>query len=138
DDVNTQFIQTLLQQNLAVVIAPITQNKAAQLLNTNADTIAQEIAKAMGHLYEVSLVYSFEKEGVLLDANNDETVIPQLNKTYYTDLKNNNIIFAGMLPKLDNAFKALENGVTKVIIGKAEKLIELLKGNAGTTIHINN
>ncbi|MFY7652007.1 MAG: acetylglutamate kinase [Chitinophagaceae bacterium] len=138
DAVNTQFLQLLLQQNLLVVIAPITQNKAAQLLNTNADTIAQEIAKSMGHLYEVNLVYSFEKEGVLLDANNDATVIAQLNKTYYTELKNNNIIFAGMLPKLDNAFKALENGVSKVIIGKAEKLHELLNGSAGTTIHINN
>ncbi len=134
DAINADLISTLLEKNLSVVFAPITHDQRGQLLNTNADTIAQELAKGLSGIYDVSLVYSFEKSGVLLDANDDNTVIPELNKAYYQQLKAKQKIFAGMLPKLDNAFAALNSGVQKVIIGKAENLQQLLDGSSGTTI----
>lgn len=134
DAVNTNLINELLQKNLAIVFAPITHDNNGQLLNTNADTIAQEIAKAMSDLYDVQLIYSFEKEGVLLNTEDDGTVISKLNQAYYKELKAKEIIYAGMLPKLDNAFAAINSGVKKVIIGKAEKLQQLFDGTAGTTI----
>ncbi len=134
DAINTDLIDSLLVKNIAVVFAPITHDQQGQLLNTNADTIAQEIAKGMSDLYEVELIYSFEKSGVLLNANDDATVIPEINPAYYQELKAKNKIFAGMLPKLDNAFAALKSGVSKVIIGKAEHLAKLVKGLTGTSI----
>ena len=140
DSVNAELLNNLLQQNIAVVLAPITHNKEGQLLNTNADTIAQETAKAMSKLYETELIYTFEKAGVLLDINNDSTVISTLTKAYYEELKSPLLegegakIFAGMIPKLDNAFAAIESGVSKVIIGKSEELQQLINGSAGTTI----
>jgi len=134
DSVNSPLIKILLDQNLALVFAPITHDQSGQLLNTNADTIAQEIAKAMGRVYEVKLIYSFEKSGVLMDAEDESTVIPSINPGYYKELKAKEKIFAGMIPKLDNAFAALNSGVDKVIIGKAEDLEKLMLGTAGTTI----
>ncbi len=134
DSVNTSAILPLLQQDIAIVIAPITHDGNGQLLNTNADTIAQSIAVAMSNNYAVSLLYCFEKNGVLLDANNDSTVIPSINKEEYQSLKEKAFIFAGMIPKLDNAFAAINSGVTKVIIGKAEMIELLIVGKAGTTI----
>lgn len=134
DAINSFLVKSLLEQNITIVFAPITHDQEGQLLNTNADTIAQEVAKGMSGDYDVNLVYSFEKSGVLLDANDDTTVIGQINPAYYQQLKAKQKIFAGMIPKLDNAFTALSSGVKKVIIGKAENLAELLKGNAGTTI----
>ena len=136
DAVNTVFINHLLSQEIDIIIAPITHDKNGQLLNTNADTIAQEIATAMSHLYEVSLVYGFEKAGVLMDADKDETVIPVIDPLLYSKLKGDNVIFAGMIPKLDNAFSAINKGVSKVIIGKAEQIAELIEGEKGTTITI--
>jgi acetylglutamate kinase len=140
DAVNISLLKNLLHQDLTIVLAPITQNKEGQLLNTNADTIAQETAKALSALYEVHLIYSFEKSGVLLDANDDKTVIPVLDWNYYQLLKSPDPdtgatkIFAGMIPKLDNAFSALSSGVKRVVIGKAEELHQLISGNAGTGI----
>lgn len=140
DHVNVDLIRTLLEKNLSIVFAPITHNGKGQLLNTNADTIAQEIAKAMSTEYEVELIYTFEKSGVLLDVNDESTVIKKITKHYYEELKiplsggGGAKIFAGMLPKLDNAFAALKSGVKKVIIGKAEELQDLIKGKSGTTI----
>ena len=134
DSVNSPLVKKLLDQNLALVFAPITHDQSGQLLNTNADTIAQEIAKAMGHDFDVQLIYSFEKSGVLLNADDDSTVIPRINPTSYQKLKAQEKIFAGMIPKLDNAFAALNSGVGKVIIGKAENLEELISGNSGTAI----
>lgn len=141
DIINTSFLQSLLLQNITVVTAPITHNKEGQLLNTNADTIAQEIAQAMSDLYEVHLIYSFEKNGVLLDVNDENSVIPSLNYEYYQMLKTPlegtdkaPVIYAGMIPKLDNAFAALSKGVHRVVIGKAEQLEQLIAGTAGTSI----
>ncbi|MBN8781445.1 MAG: acetylglutamate kinase [Sphingobacteriales bacterium SCN 48-20] len=134
DAINTDLADMLLSRNIALVFAPITHDQQGQLLNTNADTIAQELAKGLSTLYEVSLVYSFEKSGVLLNADDDSTVIPSINPDYYQQLKAQKKIFAGMLPKLDNAFTALNSGVSRVIIGKAEQLHQLIQGSAGTTI----
>ncbi len=134
DAINTVLLKSLLNQNIAIVFAPITHDQQGQLLNTNADTIAQELAKALSAEYDVSLIYSFEKSGVLLDAEDDNTVIPEIGPTYYKQLKAKEKIFAGMIPKLDNAFAALNSGVKKVIIGKAEKLKLLIEGSSGTTI----
>ena len=134
DEVNAALLTTLLAQNFTVVLAPITHDKKGQLLNTNADTIAQETARALSAFYEVTLIYSFEKNGVLLDASDDSTVITTITPASYRQLKSEKKIFAGMIPKLDNAFAALNSGVKKVIIGKAEALQQLIAGNAGTTI----
>ncbi|HEX7845804.1 MAG TPA: acetylglutamate kinase [Chitinophagaceae bacterium] len=134
DSINTILIKNLLLQNIALVFSPITHDQQGQLLNTNADTIAQELAKAMSREYEVALIYSFEKAGVLLNAEDDSTVISKIKPSYYQELKAKQKIFAGMIPKLDNAFAALSSGVSKVIIGKAENLDALIEGTAGTTI----
>ena len=134
DTVNTALIKSLVGQNISLVIAPITHNKKGQLLNTNADTIAQEIAKALSKNYDVSLIYSFEKNGVLENSEDDSTVIKQIDQEKYKELRQRGVIFAGMIPKLDNAFTALNSGVKKVIIGKAENIHQLIKGEAGTTI----
>lgn len=135
DEVNTELIQLLLNQGITLVAAPITHNAQGDLLNTNADTIAQELATSLAQLYQVTLIYSFEKSGVLLDVNDENSVILQMGPAYYTELKQQQLIFAGMIPKLDNAFAALAKGVSKVIIGKAEELSGLIAGSTGTTIH---
>ena len=135
DAINTPLLKNLLEQNLSLVFAPITHDQGGQLLNTNADTIAQEIAKALSSAFAVKLIYSFEKSGVLMDADDESTVINSINPVYYKELRAKDKIFAGMIPKLDNAFAALNSGVDKVIIGKAEELDKLMKGTAGTTIN---
>ena len=134
DAVNTNLLKSLLEQNISIVFASLTHDQKGQLLNTNADTIAQELAKALSSLYEVQLIYSFEKAGVLLDANDDSTVIPSINASKYEQLKSKQKIFAGMIPKLDNAFAAINCGVKKVTIGKAEQLEKLIRGEAGKNI----
>ena len=134
DEVNSALIQQQLLNNSRLVIAPITHDGSGQLLNTNADTIAQNIATAMSGLYKVHLVFGFEKEGVLKDVNDEDSVISSINSIIYNQLKQDKVIFEGMIPKIDNAFLALHGGVQSVMIGKAEKLDELMKGAAGTTI----
>ena len=134
DSVDAAFLTGLLMLNKTLVFAPITHDGNGLLLNTNADTIAQELARGLSRSFDVNLVYSFEKGGVLLDTNNEDTVIPRIGPTLYDDLKAKQLIFAGMIPKLDNAFAALHSGVKRVIIGRAEELPLLLAGKAGTTI----
>jgi acetylglutamate kinase len=134
DKVNVTQIQNLVAQNIKLVIAPITHDGQGQLLNTNADTIAQSIATALSASYQVHLIYGFEKEGVLSDVNNPSSVIAKIERPSYAKLKEDKIIFEGMVPKIDNAYLALDGGVQSVIIGKAEKMNELINGTAGTTI----
>lgn len=140
DKINAQSWSSLLDHGFIPVVAPITHDGYGQLLNTNADTIAQEVAKAMSSLYDVSLIYSFEKAGVLLDVNDETSVIKKITPSYYEELKSplpgggGAKIFAGMIPKLDNAFAALKSGVKKVVIGKAEHLKDLINGESGTSI----
>lgn len=134
DAVNGGLLNLLLEHDVAPVLAPITHDRKGQLLNTNADTIAQETAKALSAFYNVQLVYAFEKSGVLLDADDENSVIPLITPHTYAELKAAGRVFAGMVPKLDNAFAALSNGVKKVLIGKAENIHALAAGHAGTSI----
>ena len=134
DRLNGSLFVDLLEKGNSLVIAPITHDGQGQLLNTNADTIAQEIARALSSEYAVNLIYSFEKSGVLLDAQDDRTVIPSIDPAYYEQLKKDKKIFAGMIPKIDNAFAALKSGVKKVTIGKAEELKQIIQHAAGTKI----
>jgi acetylglutamate kinase len=134
DSINSSLLTEFLDSGLSVVMAPITHDKNGGLLNTNADTVAQEIAKAMSRQYDVHLIYSFEKNGVLLDPDDETTLIPRINQEYYATLHRQKKIFAGMIPKIDNAFAALGSGVKKVTIGKAEQLNKLINHSAGTRI----
>lgn len=127
EKINAPLLQSLLEQDIAPIIAPITANASGQLLNTNADTIAAVLAMAMSHLYEVNLVYCFEKPGVLLDENDDESVIADLNKTMINRLKEEKRIHSGMLPKLHNCLEALEAGVSQVHICQESQVLQVGK-----------
>ena len=137
DAVDTEKITAFLQAGLSLVVAPITHDGAGQLLNTNADTMAQAIATALSSKYEVSLVYSFERKGVLSSIADANSVIPIINPQNYAALKESGQVNEGMIPKLDNAFEALHKGVSRVIIGDALDLLALLNGSGGTTIQKN-
>ncbi len=137
DVVDSEKIVQLLEAGLSLVVAPITHDGAGQLLNTNADTMAQAIATAISSIYEVSLVYSFEKKGVLSDIQNNDSVISVINPENYASLKAGGQVNEGMIPKLDNAFEALQKGVSRVIIGDALDIEKLIAGKAGTTIQKN-
>ena len=134
DRINSKWLQQLLSEGLVPVIAPVSHDKNGQLLNTNADTIAQETAKSMATQCAVTLIYCFEKKGVLQNSDDENSMISNIDIDSYKDLKQKNIIHSGMIPKLDNAFAALDNGVKKVIIGKAEELHQLIAGASGTRI----
>jgi acetylglutamate kinase len=123
-----------LQDDITVVVAPVTHDGQGSLLNTNADTIAQEIATAMASQYAVDLIFSFEKRGVLTDVNDENSLIPLLTRSLYEKYREEQKIFAGMIPKLDNAFAAISSGVHKVIIGQAEELKALTEGSTGTIL----
>lgn len=134
DEVNAVFIKSLLEQNISIVLAPVTHDKKGQLLNTNADTIAQETAKALSKFYDTRLIYTFEKKGVLQNIEDEDSVISNINIVSYQELKDKDIINAGMIPKLDNAFAALHAGVKQVVIGKSDALKQIIEGISGTTI----
>ena len=123
---------TFLENGLVPVVAPLTHDGKGNMLNTNADTIAAVLSTALSEIYSVNLIFCFEKEGVLTDMNDEVSVIRNLDEDLYNKLKKENKLFAGILPKIDNAFSAINNGVAKVIIGKSSKLIQLTKGEAGT------
>ena len=134
DVVDTEKIVQLLDAGLSLVVAPITHDGAGQLLNTNADTMAQAIATALCSVYDVSLVYSFEKKGVLSDIQNNDSVISVIDPQNYASFKASGQINEGMIPKLDNAFEALQKGVGRVLIGDALDIEKLIAGKTGTTI----
>lgn len=120
--VNAGLLADLIEKEVVPVLAPLTHDKQGNMLNTNADTIAGETAKALAAHFDVSLVYCFEKKGVLMDENDDDSVIAEITPTSYTDLVQKGIVQGGMIPKLDNAFEALEAGVKEVIITQASEL----------------
>lgn len=129
-EVNAPFLSSLLDQNIVPVLAPLTHDCKGQLLNTNADTIAGETARALASAYKVTLIYCFEKPGVLLDENDDTSVIPYLSYYDFPRLVEDGTISGGMIPKIQNAFAALQAGVSSVLITKASSLDTL----TGTTI----
>jgi acetylglutamate kinase len=135
ETINAAAIRALLQAGLTPVFAPLTHDGQGSLLNTNADTIASVLATALGPHYEVKLVYCFEKKGVLANAADDDSVIPEINKPKYAELKASGVVSDGMIPKLDNAFAALEQGVKAVMIGEADEILLMARdGKAGTLI----
>ncbi|MDR0349280.1 MAG: acetylglutamate kinase [Tannerella sp.] len=128
--VKTDFLTMLLKQNIVPVLSPLTHNKQGDLLNTNADTIAAEVAKALAKLFNVSLFFCFEKDGVLMDESKDASVIPELDRKSLKKYTEEGIIQGGMLPKLESAFQAVDAGVKEVIITKASAILQ----NKGTLI----
>ena len=120
--VNTETLELLLNTNITPVFCAITHDENGQLLNTNADTIASELAIGFASIYHTELYYCFEKNGVLEDVNIDDSVIENINIKTYKPLIENGIIYEGMLPKLNNCFHAVNNNVQKVCIGKFEML----------------
>ncbi|MEK6508164.1 MULTISPECIES: acetylglutamate kinase [Myroides] len=132
-DVNVVRLQQLLEIGINPVFSAITADKEGQLLNTNADTIASNIAVALATKYKVALVYCFEHKGVLQDINDENSVITTINQENFTQLKQQGVIADGMLPKIENALAAVNQGVDKVCIKKAEDLLDI---KAGTTIQL--
>lgn len=130
DKVDAGALKMLVDGGIVPVVAPLTLGAEGQLLNTNADTIAASVAKAMAALYDVTLVFCFEKKGVLRNPDDEDSVIPAIDAANYETLKKDGIISGGMLPKLDNAFSALRTGVKNVVITRADSLA----ANSGTTI----
>ncbi len=122
EEVNTRELRLLLNENVVPVIAPITHDGNGLLLNTNADTMAAELAADLAAFYNVFLFYCFEKRGVLLDPANDSSVIFELDYFQYEDYKTQGIISSGMIPKLENAFMAKKRGVKEVLITNAENI----------------
>ncbi len=120
--VNAEAIVDILKQNIIPVLSPITHDGTGNLLNTNADTIAGEAAKALSYDYDVTLIYCFEKKGVLKDENDDNSVIPEINETLFKQYVEEGVISGGMIPKLENAFQALHAGVKSVIITEASEI----------------
>jgi acetylglutamate kinase len=134
--VNVDFISALLESGSVPVFSAITHNGEGQLLNTNADTIASALAVALSKKYEVQLNYCFEKKGVLRDVEDESSVINTITQSSYKKLLTEGVIFKGMIPKLDNAFDAIKNGVTSVMIAHSEDLINITNnhGKTGTKL----
>ena len=123
-------IAHFIEKNLVPVIAPLTHDGQGNILNTNADTMASEVAKAMAQLYDVTLIFSFEKKGVLSNPDDDESMIPVITRTDFERYKADGTISGGMLPKIENALGAVEAGVSQVII----TLATAIDGQHGTVI----
>lgn len=120
--VKADTLSQLIHQDIVPILAPLTHDGKGNLLNTNADTIAAQAAQAFAKHFDVKLIYCFEKKGVLLDPQDEESVIPHITPELYTKFLDKKIIQGGMIPKIDNAFDALQNGVKSVIITQAEQL----------------
>jgi acetylglutamate kinase len=135
ENINVALLNSLLGNNFSPVIAPVT-HESGTLLNTNADTIASVLACALAKENEVQLIYCFEKNGVLLDSDDDESLISSLSKDHLQQLINEGKIHSGMLPKINAALNAQKNGVQRVVIGNAKQLTALADGSpACTTLH---
>ncbi len=126
--VNAQALVDLIGNGAVPVIAPLTHDGKGSLLNTNADTIASELATTLCSRYELRLIYCFEKPGVLMNQADDKTVIPEINPQLFEELKAQGVISDGMIPKLESGFNALRHGVTAVVITNAQGISGGLKG----------
>ncbi len=120
--INPENISSLMSAGFTPVFCAITHDGDGQLLNTNADTIASALSVALAKLYDITLIYCFEKKGVLKDINDESSLINQIDPLRYEELKTEKVIHSGMLPKLDNAFSAISSGVKEVIIGHSDDL----------------
>tara|TARA_R110002051_G_scaffold324836_2_gene424069 strand:- start:44 stop:832 length:789 start_codon:yes stop_codon:yes gene_type:complete len=122
DGVNSELLKNLLSINLTPIFCALSHDGAGQLLNTNADTIASEIAIGMASVFETTLYYCFEKKGVLLDITDENSVVKNIDTSKYKELLSKGVIADGMLPKLHNCFHALDNNVEKVCLGDVSML----------------
>ena len=129
--VDGRALHTLLSAGFVPVVAPLTHDGKGQLLNTNADTIAAEVAKGLVPFYDVTLTFCFEKKGVLANPDDEDSVIPRIDRARYESLVADGTLSGGMLPKFHNAFAALDAGVSRVVITSATNL------NSGTIIMKN-
>lgn len=129
--INSKAFKDLLSISAVPVIAPLTHDMNGHLLNTNADTMAGEIASGLAEIFDVTLTFCFEKNGVLSDSTNDDSVIPLIDRQLFARLREEKIVEGGMIPKLDNAFKAIDRGVRQV---KIIHYSRISTPGAGTTI----
>jgi len=134
DSINIDMFCNLLEFPLIPVIAPITFDRFGTLLNTNADTIATIIAIALQRTFDVSLIFCFDKYGVLSDPSDSESIIESLDKSHYEMLQSQGIIQHGMIPKLDNAFHAIKSGVKTIILTSPDSLQSEVSNIKGTRI----
>ena len=116
-DIETNFIQKLLELKISPIICPLTHNGSGQLLNTNADSIASEMSIKLSKYFKVTLKYCFDKSGILIDPVDELSIKKTINKFDYQQLNEKNIITDGMIPKIDNCFHTLETGVNEIYIG---------------------
>ena len=130
DAADGNMLSRLIEAGITPVMAPLTHNGEGHILNTNADTIASETAKALATIYDVTLIFSFEKKGVLSNPEDDDSVIPVITRTLFDQYKADGTISGGMLPKIENALNAVAAGVSKVII----TLATAIDGKHGTII----
>ena len=130
DRADGQMLSRLIEAGITPVMAPLTHDGQGNILNTNADTIASETAKALASIYDVTLIYSFEKKGVLSNPDDDDSVIPTINRADFERYKADGTISGGMLPKIENALSAIDAGVGRVII----TLATAIDGHSGTII----
>ena len=130
DRADGQMLSRLIEAGITPVMAPLTHDGQGHILNTNADTIASETAKALAPFYDVTLIYSFEKKGVLSNPDDDDSVIPTINRADFERYKADGTISGGMLPKIENALSAIDAGVDRVII----TLATAIDGHSGTII----
>ena len=130
DKADGKVLSRLIEEGITPVMAPLTHDGNGHLLNTNADTIASETAKALAPYYDVTLIFCFEKKGVLRNSDDDDSVIPVITRANFIIYKADGTISGGMLPKIENALSAIDAGVGKVII----TLATALDGNRGTII----
>lgn len=130
DHVDGERLSMLVEAGITPVMAPLTHNGQGDMLNTNADTIAAETAKALAAYYDVTLVYCFEHAGVLTNPDDEESVIPLITREKFELLKADGTVSGGMLPKIENSLAAVEAGVKRVVITKANKI----GTNQGTSI----
>ncbi len=129
-EVNSEILADLILKGVVPVLAPLTHDKGGNMLNTNADTIASETAKALAEHFDVTLMYCFEKKGVLLNENDDDSVISQITPDIFEKYVQEGNISGGMIPKLENAFNAINSGVKEVVITRAD----LIHTDGGTKI----
>lgn len=122
DDVNAHELRMLIEENVIPVVAPLTHDAKGQLLNTNADTIASELAIELANYFKVYVFYCFEKRGVLTDPNDETSVIYDLDYKLFDQYKNEGVISEGMIPKLDNGFRAKAKGVQEILITNPENI----------------
>ena len=130
DKADGEILSRLIEVGITPVMAPLTHDGQGHILNTNADTIASETAKALASIYDVTLIFSFEKKGVLSNPDDDDSVISTITRSDFINYKADGIISGGMIPKIENAFSAIDAGVKQVII----TLATAIDGKSGTII----